>query len=56
MDKKKLHVCRRCLMAIESHEGKQRTLEIDVELDLDDYENVTCDWCDEYADILYEIG
>ncbi len=56
MDKEKLHVCKKCLMAIESHEGKQRTLEIDVELELDDTENVVCDWCSDYSNILYEIG
>ena len=56
MDKDKLHVCKKCLVAIESHEGKQRTLEVDVELNLEDSTNIVCDWCGDYATILYEIG
>ena len=55
-DLNKLHVCAYCLAAIESREGKQRTLEVNVEYDIDDNENVVCDWCGEYDDILYEIG
>ncbi len=56
LNRDRLYVCRNCLMAIESHEGKQRVLEIDVELDLDDSENVVCDWCGDYSPTLYEIG
>lgn len=56
-DRNKLHVCPQCLMAIESHEGRQRTLEFDVELDLDDENHeIVCDWCEEWSTILYEIG
>lgn len=52
-----LRVCPRCLSAIESHEGRQVTRIIDIDLDLDDDEKpVVCDWCDESdSDILYEI-
>lgn len=51
----KLTVCARCLMAIESHEGRQTTRTI--YLDDEDTET-TCDWCGdtaEYFDTLYEI-
>lgn len=47
-----LRVCSRCLMAIESREGKQITREIH----LDDGESVLCDWCEnEVPGMLYEI-
>ena len=49
---KKLCVCSRCLMAIESHEGQQITRKIY----LDDDDARACDWCEEaHTDILYEI-
>ena len=56
-DREKLHVCPHCLEAIESHEGSQRTLKINVEWDLnDDDHEIVCDWCEEWSEILYEIG
>lgn len=51
----KLTVCRRCLMAIESREGRQATREIYLE---EEDAETTCDWCGdtaEYFDTLYEI-
>lgn len=48
----KLCVCSRCLMAIESHEGRQVTREIY----LDDDDPRPCDWCEEDGFcVLYEI-
>lgn len=51
-ENKKLCVCERCLMAIESREGRQATLTIY----LDDDDPRACDWCEE-SDFttLYEI-
>lgn len=48
-----LTVCSRCLMGIESHEGKQftRTYYPDLE-----EESGTCEWCEESGfDTLYEL-
>ena len=51
---KNLWVCDRCLMAIESHEGNQATLEHYV--DENDEEESKCDWCEESGfDTLYEL-
>ena len=48
---KKLCVCERCLMGIESHEGRQATFKIYV-----DDDPRPCDWCEEDGfDVLYEI-
>ena len=56
-DRNKLHVCERCLMGIECHEGRQRTLKIYPEWDLeDDDHEIVCDWCEEWSEVLYEIG
>lgn len=58
MVREKLFVCSRCLMAIESHEGKQPILEhdIDLEFDEEDEEATKCDWCgDNGFDTLYEL-
>lgn len=50
-----MRVCRRCLMAIESHEGYQMHKKIIVE-DPDDEQESTCEWCEEPGfDILFEI-
>lgn len=47
-----LCVCWRCLMGIESREGKQITREIY----LDEDDPRPCDWCeDDTSDVLYEI-
>ena len=58
MDRNKLHVCRNCLAAIEAHEGRQRVLAIDIKLDLDveNQEEITCEWCGDFDPVLYEIG
>ena len=49
---KKLCVCERCLMAIESREGRQATYKIY----LDDDDPRACDWCeDDGFTELYEI-
>ena len=51
---KNLWVCERCLMAIESREGKQTTLEHYVD-ENDDVES-KCEWCEECSfDTLYEL-
>lgn len=48
-----LKVCWRCLMAIEAHEGKQRTTEIFIDDDAEPDES-KCDWCEETGnDKLY---
>ena len=52
--RKTMWVCSHCLMAIESHEGKQATIEHYV--DEDDEEEPMCDWCGETGfDTLYEL-
>lgn len=52
---KTLKVCDRCLLAIESHEGKQATLTIYVDDNAPESES-TCDWCKESGfDVLHEI-
>lgn len=48
-----LRVCAHCLMAIESREGRQATYAHYYD-DLDD-DPFICDWCDEEADVLYEL-
>lgn len=54
MKNKKLCVCERCLMAIESREGSQPT--IPIYWDGDEETPFICDWCDsENDDVLYEI-
>lgn len=59
MERKNLWVCPHCLMAIESREGKQKTLRHDIELEYDeeDFEEVSkCDWCeDNEFTTLYEL-
>lgn len=49
-DSDTLCVCRKCLMAIESHEGRQITEYLD-----DDECGNICDWCEEESDGLYII-
>lgn len=46
-------VCRYCLEAIESHEGKQWKREVEN----DDIEEILCEWCDEPTPVeeCYEI-
>lgn len=61
-----LRVCEHCLEAIESHEGRQRVLPLDISWDIDDddkhidedgEEFVFCDWCEEPTyTTIYEIG
>ena len=54
-EREKLTVCAKCLIAIEAHEGHQRTLTLWV--DSDDPEESRCDWCeDDGFDEMYEIG
>ena len=58
MDRTKLWVCRTCLSAIQSHEGKQLTITHDIELEFDEKneENSKCEWCgDTDFDVLYEL-
>lgn len=54
-----LWVCSHCLMAIESHEGRQVTLrhDIDLEYDEENFDKASkCDWCGEEGhDTLYEL-
>lgn len=53
MERDKLWVCSRCLMAIESHEGNQVTMRHYVD-EADDESK--CDWCEESGfDTLYEL-
>lgn len=48
-----MKVCDRCLMAIESKEGKQLTIPCHWD---GESENFECDWCGEYMyDTLNEI-
>lgn len=54
MEREKLWVCERCLMAIESREGNQATMRHWV--DEDDDEESKCEWCEEIGfDTLYEL-
>ena len=58
MERKTMWVCEHCLMAIESHEGRQVALrhDIDLEFDEDDVGVSKCDWCEEDGfDTLYEL-
>lgn len=51
-EKTPLRVCSRCLMAIESREGKQITRQ----LFIDEDDPTPCDWCEnDVFDTLYEI-
>lgn len=60
-----MRVCDRCLAAIMSHEGKCRYTTIDLQFELDswdDFENpednpeTTCEWCEDSGFcVLYEI-
>lgn len=45
-------VCKYCLEAIESHEGKQikKELEWEDECIRNEDEEVFCEWCEEYCD------
>lgn len=48
-----LMVCERCLMGIESHEGKQFTRKYFPDLE---EESGTCEWCEDSGfDTLYEL-
>lgn len=50
-----MRVCEHCLMAIESREGEQITMEILV--DEANCEESMCDWCkDSGFDVLYELN
>lgn len=52
MEHENLWVCDRCLMAIESHEGKQATFTHHIDED----DETPCDWCGETMfDTLYEL-
>jgi hypothetical protein len=42
-ERKKLLICPHCLMAIESHEGRQTVMTVSI----DDEDEVPCDWCHE---------
>lgn len=53
-----MYVCPTCLMAIESHEGYQHSKRITVDevpseriKEVDYFELMTCDWCDEEFEI-----
>lgn len=50
-DENKMWVCKRCLMAIESHEGNQATLCHYV--DEEDENESKCDWCEQSG--FYEL-
>lgn len=55
MERKNLWVCARCLMGIESHEGRQATL-LHSALDEDEEQGLKCDWCeDDGFDELFEL-
>lgn len=48
-----MKVCRGCLMAIESREGKQLTVTLHKDADSEDF---VCDWCGEdMYDTLHEL-
>lgn len=54
MEREKLWICERCLMAIESREGNQATMRHYV--DEDDENESKCEWCGEHGfDTLYEL-
>ena len=54
MSEQNLKVCRRCLAAIESHEGNQAILAHGVD-ETDETES-KCDWCEDSGfDTLYEL-
>ena len=59
MKHKNLWVCRHCLAAIESHEGKKAILRHDIELefDLEDFDKMSkCEWCEQDGfSTLYEL-
>lgn len=59
MERKTMWVCEYCLMAIESHEGRQATLRHDIELEYDeeDFDEMSkCDFCGESGNnTLYEL-
>lgn len=46
-------VCKRCLEAIECHEGHQikKKLDYDDDVEIVDDELVLCEWCEEYHPI-----
>lgn len=51
VEREKMWVCKKCLMAIESREGNQAILPHFV-----DEEDSKCDWCEETGfDVLYEL-
>lgn len=53
-ERENMWVCRRCLMGIECHEGKQATFPHWI--DEDDETGSKCDWCEEIGfDELYEL-
>ena len=44
-------VCRKCLVAIESHEGRKWKKEIEYNDErINDYDECFCEWCEEYYD------
>ena len=47
-----MKVCRYCLEAIESHEGRQAAKTI---YGIDEEDDIVCEWCGEYDDTLYQI-
>ena len=59
MECKTMWVCKYCLMAIESREGRQAILAHDIELECDeeDFDKMSkCDWCGESGNhTLYEL-
>lgn len=59
MERKNLWVCPHCLEAIQSREGKQKTIRHDIELECDeeDFEEASkCDWCEDNGFVsLYEL-
>ena len=57
MAENKLKLCPHCLAALQSREGRQCFLTVDVELDYDpeEQESIVCDWCEDWYPTLYEI-
>ena len=44
-------VCRYCLQAIESHEGRQWKKEIEISDErINDDDEIFCEWCEEFVD------